>query len=204
MPSLRQLSWVALLGICLAGIGCPTLAWSRGLGGGGATQESGEEPAHDLLYRTINFVILVGGMGYVLRKPLGDFLSARSASIRKALEEGRKALEASGTQLQAVEAKLQRLGEEIAAFQAAAVREMDVERQRLEQSTAEEAARILDSARAQMDTALRGARLELKNFTASQAVTLAEGMIRKRLDEPGRKRLVSEFLTKLEAKGRNN
>ena len=204
MRTLRQLTAVAVLGICLAGIASPWLVVSRGFGWAGAAEESKESPAREFLYKVINFAILVGGLGYVLRKPLSDFLSTRSASIHKGLEEGRKALEASGTQLQAVEEKVRHLEEEIAAFKASAAREMEAERQHLQQTTAEEAARILDSARAQMETALRGAKLELKNFAGLEAVTLAEGLIRERLDEPGQKRLVSRFTATLQAKGRNN
>ena len=178
------------------------MAWSQGTEP--AAKEKNSEPPHELLYKAINFVILVGGLGYVLRKPMAEFFSSRSASIQKSLEEGRKALEASQAQLQAVEEKLRGLEAEIAAFKASAVREMEAERQRLQQSSAEEAARILESARAQTDTAVRGAKLELKNYAAQKSVALAEELIRARLDDSGRKRLVTQFVATLESKERKN
>ena len=145
---------------------------AHGVGAGvGAGGERGKrsEPPHELLYKIINFAILVGGLGYILRKPVAEFFSSRSASIQKSLDEGRKALEASQAQLQVVEEKLRGLEAEIAAFKASAAREMEAERQRLQQASAEEAARILESARAQTDTAVRGAKLELKNYAAQKA-----------------------------------
>lgn len=204
--TLRQLTLVGLFGVCLAGFTSSGVAWALGLGRAAAAgaEEKGQEPAHALLFKVINFVLLVGGLGYVLRKPAADFFSSRSASIQKSLEEGRKALETSQAQLQAVEEKLRHLEEEIAAFQASAARETEAEHQRLRQATAEEAVRILESARAQMDTAVRGAKLELKNYAAQQAVALAEGLIRERLDESGRRRLVSQFAVTLQAKERKN
>ena len=135
---------------------------------------------------------------------MAEFFSSRSASIQKSLDEGRKALEASQAQLQAVEEKLRGLEAEIAAFKASAVREMEAERQRMQQSSAEEAARILESARAQTDTAVRGAKLELKNYAAQKSVALAEELIRARLDDSGRKRLVTQFVATLESKERKN
>jgi F-type H+-transporting ATPase subunit b len=138
-------------------------------------QEEGEAGGHELFYKFINFALLVGGLGYVLRKPLAAFFSARSASIQKSLEEGRKALEASQAQLQAVEERLRHLEAEIAAFKAAASQEMEAEGQRLRQAAAEEAEKILESARAQMETAVRAAKLELKAYAAQQAVDLAKG-----------------------------
>jgi len=173
------------------------VAWSQG---SEAAKEEKPEPPHELLYKTINFAILVGGLAYLLRKPMAEFFSSRSAGIQKRLDEGRKALEASQAQLQIVEGKLQRLEAEIAAFKDAAAREMEAERQRLQQAGAEEAARILEAARAQMDVALRGAKLELKDFAAKQAVTLAEELIRARLDDAGRRRMVAQFAATLGTK----
>lgn len=197
--TVRQIAMFALVAICLA-----TCASSVQAQESEAAKEKNSEPRHELLYKTINFAILVGALAYVLRKPLAEFLSSRSASIQKSLEEGRRALEASQTQLQAVEEKLRRLESEIAAFKASAVTEMEAERLRLEQASAEEGNRILESARVQMDAALRGAKLDLKNYTAQKAVTLAEELIRARLDDAGRQRLVAQFAATLEAKDRKN
>ena len=192
---IRQAVLLGLVGICLAGFAPPRGVWAQGP----EPESKGEtsEPPHELLYKTINFVILVGGLAYVLRKPLAEFFRSRSSSIQKSLEEGRKALEASQAQLRAVEEKLRGLEAEIAAFKEAAAREMEAERQRLQQSSAEEAARILESARLQTQAALRGAKLELKAYAAQKAVALAEGLIRGRLDEAGRQRLVTQFAASL-------
>jgi F-type H+-transporting ATPase subunit b len=146
----------------------------------------------------------VGTLGFFLRKPLAGFFAERSASIRKGLEEGRKALEVSQAQLKTVEEKLQHLEEEIAAFRASAGREMEAERQRLKLAVAEEAEKILQSARAQTEVAVRAAKLELKSYAAEQAVELAEEIIRRRLDEAGRKQLVSDFLARVESRARQN
>ena len=191
-----------LLGISLAVFARPQVAWSQPPVA--PAKEEKSEPSHELLYKTINFLILVGGLGYVLRKPMAEFLSSRSASITRSLDEGRKALEASQGRLKEVEAKLGRLATEIADFKEVARREMEAERLRMQQTSAEEAARILESARAQIDTAVRAARLELKGHAAVKAVTLAEDLIRTRLDDPGRERLVTQFASTLEAKERKN
>jgi F-type H+-transporting ATPase subunit b len=195
--AVRRLLLLTLFGACLAGLGGPVGA--RSLAGGLAVANAGEGSEVGKgrwyeLFKVINFVLLAGGLAYVLRKPLADFFSARSASIRKSLEEGRKALEASQAQLQAVEEKLQRLEEEIAAFKASAAREMEAERQRLRQAAADEAEKILESARAQMDAATRAAKIELRIYAAQQAVQLAEELVRQRLDDASLGRLVSQFI----------
>jgi len=200
--SLRQAAWLILLGTCLACIVSPRPARSQESQPAGKQEKS--EPAHELLFKTINFIILVGGLGYVLRKPLADFFSSRSAAIQKELAEGRKALEASQTQLHAVEEKLSKLQEEIASLRSSAACEMEAERRRLEQNSADEAARILESARTQMAAALRGAKLELKNYAAQKAVAFAEELIRSRLDDAGRHKLVAKFVATLDSEERKN
>jgi F-type H+-transporting ATPase subunit b len=160
-------------------------------------REEQKNAGRELLYKFINFALLVGALGFILRKPLAGFFADRSASIRKGLEEGRKALEISQSQLKAVEEKLQHLEEEIAAFKASATREMETERQRLTQAAAEEAEKILQFARAQADLMVRAASLELKSYAAERAVELAEEFIRRRLDEAGRKKLVEDFLARV-------
>lgn len=192
------------LSVCLLGLAGPVESGSldRGATWVEASEAAGggEAGKHEELFRWINFFLLAGGLAYLLRKPLTEFFAQRSASIQKSLEEGRKALEASQAQLSAVEEKLRRLEEEIAAFRASAAREVEAERQRLRQATAEEAEKILESARAQMEMAMRAAKLELKTYAAHQALGLAEEMIRERLDEASRRRLVSQFIARLEAK----
>jgi F-type H+-transporting ATPase subunit b len=200
--TLRQAALFALLGICLAGFVSPRSTWAQA--STPASKEENSEPPHELLYKIINFAILVGGLAYVLRKPLADFFTTRSASIQKSLDEGRQALEASQAQLKIVEEKLKGLEAEIAAFKASATREMELERQRMQQAGAEEAARILESARAQTSVAVRGAKLELKKYAAQKSVALAEELIRVRLDDSGRQRLVAQFAATIQSKERKN
>jgi F-type H+-transporting ATPase subunit b len=175
---------------------CESAAWAAAL-------EQAEE-GHENLYHWINFILLAAALFYLGRKPLGAFFAQRSESVRKALEEGRKALEASQAQLKAVEEKLRHLEQDIAAFKASAVREMEAERERLRQAAAAEAEKIRDFTRVQMDVALRAAKLELRSYAVQQAIEQAEAMIRERLDDAGRSRLFGRFVAGLEAKERKN
>ena len=204
----RSVLRAILLGVCLAGLVGTRVPALPGAGVVWAkTNEGAEEGTprqHEELYKVINFVILVGGLAYLLRKPLVEFLAQRSAAIRKSLDEGRKALEVSQAQLQAMEEKLARLQEEIAAFRAAAAREMELERKHLQEMAAAEAEKILQATRAEMDTATKAAMLELRQYAGQQAVELAEQMIRERLDEGGRQRLFNQFLAKLDTKNKQD
>jgi len=156
-------------------------------------EAKGESP-HALLYKIINFLILAGALGYLLRKPLADFFRQRAQTITESLKQGRHALAAAQDRLSAIEAKLANLDAEIRAFKDSAAHEMETERQRLRQAAREESERTLAFARVQIDVATRAAGVELKRYTALEAVMLAEGIIRQRLDDQGRRRLVSRFV----------
>lgn len=151
------------------------------------------------IYRWINFMILVGGLAYVLRRPLGQFFSERTDSIRKSLEDGRSALAAAEEKLYAVEKKLQGFEQEMAAFRAAALKEMEDEHARMHRATEQEAEKMTESVRVQMDVAGRQARLELRLYAAEQAVAWAEKVVAGRMDDVRHRRLVSQFVEKLGA-----
>jgi F-type H+-transporting ATPase subunit b len=201
-PGRRRAFLVLLIFACL--LGWAGAVWAEApepdnAPGAEPAKEGGHEPGHGALYKWINFVLLAGGLGYVLRKPAREYFLQRSASIRKGLEEGRKALENSQAQLRAVEEKLQHFEEAMADFRAAALREMEEEHARIRQTAAEEAAKMMGSVRAQVDVAGKQAKLELRLFTAQMAVEQAEKMIVQRLDESGQRRLVNQFVARLEA-----
>ena len=149
------------------------------------------------MFNWINFAILVVGLAYLLRKPLGSFFSDRLSSIRQELSEGRQALEASEARLAAIEEKLRNFEHELAEFRAASEREMEAEGKRLKDAAQREAERILDFARSQIDAAARAAKFDLRRFAAAQALELAEALIRERLDENTRHRLVDRFVSSL-------
>lgn len=200
-PWTRRILRIALLSACLAGLAGQASPASFRRARSVAAAPEGEKEAksesRELVYKVINFLLLVGGLAYLLRKPVPAFFAERSASIRKSLDEGRKALESSQAQLRAVEAKLARLEEEIRAFRDAASREMDAERERLRRATAEEAERTLEASRGQVEASMRAGILELKRYTSGEALRLAEGLILRRLDDASRRRLVNRFVEQL-------
>jgi len=144
------------------------------------------------------------GLCFVLRKPAAQFFVDRTATIRKGLEDGRSALSAAEEKLRAVEEKLKGFEQEMADFRAAAKKEMEEEHARMRQATAQEAERMMESVRVQMDVAGKQAQLDLRRYAADQAVDLAEKVIAGRMDEAREKRLVTQFVEKVGTEGRQS
>ena len=168
------------------------------------TEEGGSASSHEDLLKWINFLILAAALVYLLRKPLAQFFAERLDTIQEGLEEGRRAVAASDAKLAEVEAKLGQIEQEIADFRARAQVEMEAERERLRLAAEGDAQRVMEFANAQIEAAVRAAKLELRRYAAGQALELAEAAIRRRLDEPTRHQLVSQFVAQLkESRSKN-
>lgn len=150
---------------------------------------------HSELFDVINFIILIVVLVYFLRKPLRQFFVNRSTEVKKGLEEGRAALDSARDELQKAEARLSRIQVDIEEFKTAAAREWEAEIERLRRASDDERERILASACQMIESATEAARLELKRTAANEAVANAAHMIEERLDDAGRARLVSRFLS---------
>ncbi len=172
----------------------------HGSGSADAVREEEEqegESTRDLLFKIVNFAILVGGLSYILRKPLADFFAERTATIRKELEEGRKALEASHARLKSVEEKMDGLEQHIAILKETAEKEEEAGRVRLQEAARRESERIAEAARNEIESATRVAQVELKSFAAQQAIRLAEEILRNRMDKKQLASLVDGFVEEM-------
>jgi F0F1-type ATP synthase membrane subunit b/b' len=192
-----------LLAVCLLGsvhIFCAPLMAAA------PPAEMGEEAgsSHELLFETINFILLAGLLVYLYRKRGRAFFDERSDTIRKSLDEGRQALEKSRARLAEVEKKLAGLQDEIRSLKERAEAEIADEQARMRQAAEDEARRIEEFAKARILAATNSAKLELKDYVVEQALAQARGKIRQRMDEKGRKKLVGFFLDDLSSKAKSN
>jgi F-type H+-transporting ATPase subunit b len=157
------------------------------------------ESALAVVWKWGNFLILFGGLGWYLRKPLKDFLESRTRSIQEGLANGRLAKEMAANQLSEIESRLAHVDEEIRALKTQALSEAEEERSRILESAKVEARKILELAQREIDGIKKSARLELKSHIAELAVRLAEERLQKSVGSEENRRLVLQFLDSLEA-----
>ncbi len=153
-----------------------------------------KQESKDLIYKSINFVILFGLLIYFLAKPASEFFTTRTASIRKGMSDAAAAREAAEKRLAEIEQKLAHLNEEIAGLRAEAAKEDAVQDELMRKSTEAEGAKILAAAEAEIDVKTRSARLELKAYAAKLAVDLAEERIKGRMTPEAQGRLLQSFV----------
>ena len=126
---------------------------------------------------TLNFVVIAVLLFLALKAKLPAMFRERNISIRKALDEARRTSAEAQQRLSAIEARLGKLDNEIAAMRASAEQESRAEEERIRSATEEEGQKIVAATEQEIAAAASLARRDLKAYVAELAVALAEKRI---------------------------
>lgn len=140
--------------------------------------------------KMINLTIFILAGYFLLRKPAREFFAARLAGVREVLQRAAIEKEAATRQMAELDARLNRLGEELAAIQTRTAEEAAAERQRIEAETERDVTRLREMARREIESARQVALNDLRSFAAHQAVEMAEQLIRHELRPDDDARLI--------------
>ena len=124
-------------------------------------------------FTVFNFVVLMFGVGFLLMKMLPKAFRQRSTAIQKDLVDARTATEEAQARLSSVEARLAKLGEQIAGMKQQAEADLAREEKRIQDGLAEEQKKIVDAAEAEIVAATATARREIQQYAADLAIDQA-------------------------------
>ncbi len=157
----------------------------------------GEEEGGMEIWKWANFLILAGGLGYLIGKHAGPFFATRSASIRKDMEDSLAQRTDAEARAADVDRRLANMEADIAALRGEGERDARAEAERMERHTAAEIAKIQANSEQEIVSAGKAARMELKRYAAELAVDLAEQKVRARMTPDAQDALVQGFVSKL-------
>lgn len=157
-----------------------------------------------LVWKWANFVIMAGGLGYLISKHLPPFLGSRTGDLQKDINEAQAQKAAAEKRVADMDARLATLGAEIEKFRAEAKAEMEQEAARIRQETAHAIEKIQKQAEQEIESAGSLASRELNAYAAKLSLDLAEQRIRTRLDEGTEAGLVDDFRRELQNQGLKN
>ena len=143
----------------------------------------------------LNFAVIAGAIFWFARKSLPGVFRDRTASIKRAMEEARKASTEANERLGNIEKRLAHLDDEIGQMRAGAEKDAAAEAERIKASTEEEARKIAEAAGQEIAAAAKTARRELTAYAADLAVTLASKQIH--IDTDTDQGLVQKFADQL-------
>ncbi len=180
-------------------------------GGKESVHESSSEGAHggekgkdrsadlrDLLYRFINFALLVIILFVAIRKSgLKDSLAGRIDEIKKRLEDLREEKEEAESKYRDIEKKLRdfeaKKREIIELFQ----KEGQAEKERIIAEANERAKQIVEQAGLSIQQEMQSAKDRLRRDVMELAATQAQEIIAKEMTDEDQERLVSEFIERV-------
>ncbi len=158
------------------------------------TTEHGE-PA--VIWGWLNFLMLAGGLGYVIKKNVGPYFAQRSKQIRQGIAEAEDVRADAEARIAEVEGRLANLQPEIEALRREALQEQEAEAARVRHEAAAELAKIQARLGEEIAAAGKTARLELRRYSAELALKLAEQKIAAQMSAGIEDRLVASFIEHL-------
>ena len=170
-----------------------SLAWAAG---GSEADRSGD--LLDLLYRFINFTLLVLILFFVLRKvPIKEYFSSRIEGIRKELEDLKSQREEAERKARDLESKLKAFEgvrkEILEQFKAEGL----AEKQRILAEAEDRAKQLLEQAEMSIQYEMQSAKEKLKQDMVTLAAQRAEEIIAREMTDKDQDRLVHEFIERL-------
>jgi F-type H+-transporting ATPase subunit b len=153
-----------------------------------------------LLWKWVNFLILIGGLGYMAAKHVPPLFRARSEEIQQALADAAKVRKDAEAQAASIEQRLSNLQVEIDNLRQNARAEAAAEGERIRQETERHLTRIQEQSVQEIVLMTRAARHELRKYSADLAVSLASQRIRARMTPEIKQNLVDGFLDDLRSR----
>ena len=155
-------------------------------------------PSMALVFWGINFLILLIGLLYFLRKPVKEFFAARSTLIRTNIDQARDLKGNAEKKYLEYEARLKSIEKEMQDMVASLKKDGELEQRRIVETATQQVASVKSNSERILQQELRKAKEELKKEAVALASELAEDLIRSNLTPDDQGRLVEQYLQKME------
>jgi F-type H+-transporting ATPase subunit b len=164
-----------------------------------SSSEGGSNPwtTGMLFWRVVNTIALIGVLVYFLKKPLVTFFSERTAQIQKDLDDAREQRDKAERLIGEYQQKLAGMEKELEKMRAELRKTADAESAKVVANAEKVAAAMIESAKLTADQEVRKAKIALKNEAVTLAVELAEALVREKINEDDRQRIVEDYLVKV-------
>lgn len=151
----------------------------------------------DIVFPAVNFLIFVGALYYVLRKPLKQLFISRSEEIEKNIKNSMETLELANQQYEKARSNLTEIEEEKKRLYLRSEAEIEAYRKKSEEQLRQTLGRLQSENEQRIDEGLRKARFYLKQATLRKVFEAMESRLKKDLDKKDHERLADEYVEEL-------
>jgi F-type H+-transporting ATPase subunit b len=163
-----------------------------------AEQGAAQSGAPTELFKWINFAIVAIALIWVFAKKLPPVFRSNAEKISSAITKATGAKAEADRQLKDAEQRLAHLEDEVRGLREQAQREGVAEAERFRALAKTDAEKVAIAAKAEIETAERAARMELKALAAKLAVDGAESLLAKQLTPQTQESLIAGFVKSLQ------
>ncbi len=150
-----------------------------------------------LLFKFINFAVLVAILLKYGGKPFKDYLRKRHEAVKERVGESERLLSEAAAAKKTYEDKLAALDAEIAAFRSSIVAEMEKERKKIVEEAQAMAKRIREQADLAYGQELKEALAKVRAEIADRTIKAAEQRVRDTFKKEDHEKMVEEFIQKV-------
>jgi len=158
----------------------------------------GEDAGQMVAWQAVNLAILIGVIVWFARKPVATFFADRRSGIQDDLASAARLLSEAEARNSELQRRLVDLGGEIEEIRETTRRRAEEESERILAEAGKAAERIRADASAAIQQELRRAQKELRDEAAAMALDAAAEILREKISEGDRDRLLDEFITRVE------
>ncbi len=150
-----------------------------------------------LIFRWLNFLIVFGGIAYLIAKHGGAFFRGNAKEIAASIVEATAVKTEAERELREVETKIARLDRDVAEIREEARRNWAAESERLYASGQSEIEKIAHAAREELAASERAAQQQVREIAASMAVERAGALVSSMMNAEIRAKMFQSFLSEL-------
>lgn len=184
---MKRLWLIAAFGLLIAAPGC-----AQEPGESGAEREEAQQQ-RVVIWKWLNFGILVAGLGYLIAKNAPAFFNARSEEIQKAIKDATGLKVDADFRASEIDRRMATLSAEIAKLREDAKAEMERESNRLDEETRVSLARIQEHTTREIESLRIQAGLAVREHAVRLASDLAISHLRDNPNEINQGDLIHSF-----------
>jgi len=164
-----------------------------------AAAEGGSSPwtTSMLLWRVVNTVALLAVLVYFLKKPLVNFFKERKTKIEKDLADAVEQRQRAEELIREYQSKLAGMEQELQKMRGELQKAAEGESLKVISNAEKMASAIIESAKIAAEQEVRKAKIALKDEAVTLAVEMAESLIREKISDDDRKKIVEDYLVKV-------
>jgi len=164
----------------------------------------GGDDAMTLFWQGVNLLLLIGVLVYLTREPIRTFFAERRDSVTRDIDAAASVLSEAESRLAEWQARADRLDAEVEQIKQAARQRAATESEHILTDAEAAAERIRNAARSAIDQEVARARMALRAEAGELATKLAADLLRAHVSEADQRKLVDEFVTRVEGSAAAN